>query len=60
MLENRKISCYKAAKIFKIPEQTLRDRLTGKVADNAKVGRPTALTKEEENVLAETCMLFFE
>ena len=54
------MSCYKAAKEFGIPEQTLRDRLKGKVADDATAGRPTALTKEEEDEVAATCILFAE
>ena len=35
------MSVHVASKKYNIPDQTLRDRIHGKVKDEAKVGRPT-------------------
>ena len=49
-----------AAKLFNVPRTTLHDRLSGRVAKEAKVGHPTVLTAAEEAEVLETCMLFAE
>lgn len=40
-----------AAKSFGIPQSTLQDKISGKYAVQAKVGRPSVLMPEEENIL---------
>ena len=50
------MTAYRAQKVYSIPKQSLSDRLTGKVELNAKLGRPTALTTEE-NEIVERCIL---
>ena len=42
-----------AAKEFNIPRQTLGDRITGKVGENAKSGPSTKLTAEDETRLSD-------
>ena len=52
------MSVHVASKKYNIPDQTLRDRIHGKVKDEAKVGRPTFLSPEEENEVVQTCVVF--
>ena len=54
------MTVYGAAKHYKIPRETLRSRVTGKVSLNAKTGRPTTLTTDEEAEIVETCQVFAE
>ena len=42
-----------ASRQFNIPKTTLLDKLHGRVADNAKAGRPTVLTHSEEVELVD-------
>ena len=49
-----------AAKHFGVPRETLRRRVTGKVKLNSRAGRPTILSKEEEDEIVETCQVFAE
>ena len=45
------MSIYAAAKQHAIPRMTLSDRVLGKVAINAQIGHPTALSMFEEDSL---------
>ena len=49
---------YVAARKYGIPDQTLHDRINGKVKDNAKVGRCTLLLPDEEMEIVVTCIIF--
>ena len=49
-----KMTQYRPAKLYKIPRQTLNDRLTSKVM-SGNVGRPIRLSVTEEN---EACIIF--
>ena len=49
-----------AAKHFNVPRETLRHQVTGQVRENARVGRPTILSKEEEDEIVEMCQVFGE
>ena len=55
-----KITVYEASKRFKIPRETLRSRVIGKVILKARTGRPTTLTENEEAEIVETCQIFAE
>ncbi|KAH3801169.1 hypothetical protein DPMN_154816 [Dreissena polymorpha] len=49
------LSVYKASKVFKIPEQTLRDRVIGRISidiDTTTTGRFPVLSLDEEEKLA--------
>ena len=59
-VKNGEMSQYKAAKVYKIPKQTLNDRVTNKVSVTCKQGRPARLTTEEEKAIAEICATFAE
>ena len=48
-------SIRKTAKEYKVPLVTLYEQIKGKATEN--VGRPTAMSREEEDVLAERCIL---
>ncbi|KAJ8320728.1 hypothetical protein KUTeg_002315 [Tegillarca granosa] len=48
-------SIRKSAKMFGIPESTLRSRLKNPDLFDSKVGHPTIFTKAEETQLAEHC-----
>ena len=59
--KDRKLSLFKAAKIYGIPESTLRDHLkhmnrTGEAT--CKKGRPMILTSKEEDEIAMICDVF--
>ncbi len=47
-----------AARLYKIPVTTLRDKMSGKVK-RTQVGHPTALSAEQEEIV-DTCILFAE
>ena len=49
-----------AARLHGVPKTTLHDRLSGRSSSGAKVGHPTTLTQEEEDEIAETCIVFAE
>ena len=49
--KDRGMSMYASAKRYGVPRMTLSDRMLGKVAVNARIGHPTALTKCEEDAL---------
>ena len=46
-------SVYRAARDYQVPEMTLRDRVKGKVTVDAKAGKETLFTREEEKALVE-------
>ena len=48
LLREKRMSVRAASRQFNIPKTTLLDKLHGRVADNAKAGRPTVLTHSEE------------
>ena len=50
MVKTKGFSVHKAAKKFNVPEQTLRDRVLGKI-NPTSFGRDTMFTKEEEKSL---------
>ena len=58
-VQSGKMTQYRAAKIYKIPRQTLNDRLTNKVM-SGNVGRPIRLSVAEENEIVEACIIFSE
>ena len=45
------MSAYRAAKVYSVPPTTLRDRISGRVATDARVGHETIFTSEEEDKL---------
>ena len=45
------MSCSQAARVFGVPRMTLNDRVKGKIDLTSKMGRPPALTIQEENSL---------
>ena len=47
------MSVYRAARQYKVPESTLRDRTLGLIDENAKLGTSTLLSESEEQGLAE-------
>ena len=49
-------SIRKTAREYKVPLVTLFERIKGKSSGN--VGRPTAMTLEEESLLSKRCLLF--
>ena len=55
-VESGTVNVTEASKVFDIPRQTLSDRIKGKYT---KVGgdRKTELTKDEEKILVDYCML---
>ena len=50
---NQKISRWKAAKIYNVPEATLRDRITGRPSRNNTRPNCQKLTKLEEGVIVQ-------
>ena len=52
-LREKRMSVRAASRQFNIPKTTLFDKLHGRVADNAKAGRPTVLTYSEEVELVD-------
>ena len=58
-VQSGKMTQYRAAKLYKIPRQTLNDRLTNKVM-SGNVGRPIRLSVAEENEIVEACIIFSE
>jgi hypothetical protein len=54
-VKNKEMSCRGAAKHFKVPFATLRDRVAGTTGED--IGRPTELTKEEEAIIVERVVL---
>ena len=50
---------YKADQAFKIPRQTLNDRVHYK-ARSGTIGRPCTLSREEEKEIVESCVIFLE
>ncbi len=46
-------SVHKTSILYGVPEQTLRDRIKDHVSIDAKVGRKTVLTQDEEHALVE-------
>lgn len=52
-INNKNMSIYKAAKLYKIPEQTLRDKAKNKYVKQAGPGKPTILTPTEEELLVK-------
>ena len=59
-VRTRHMSLYGAARHFSVPFETLRKRAHGIVAEDAKPGHPTVLTKDEEMEIVETCQIFAE
>ena len=59
-VKNGRLSVSAAAKRFCLPRETLRRRVTNHVTINAKAGRPTILSKQEEDEVVETCQIFGE
>lgn len=59
-VRTRHMSVYGAAKHFSVPFETLRKQAHGIVAEDAKPGHPTVLTKDEEMEIVETCQIFAE
>jgi len=53
LLREKRMSVRAASRQFNIPKTTLLDKLHGRVADNAKAGRPTVLTHSEEVELVD-------
>ena len=47
-----------AARVYKIPQTTLRDRITKNTAIIRKPGHPTVLTSQQEQEIVDTCLLF--
>ena len=47
------MSVYRAARLYNIPESTLRDRTLGNVSVDAKNGIGTLMTVEEEHKLVQ-------
>ena len=45
------MSEYRAAKVYSVPPTTLRDRISGRVTTDARVGHETIFTSEEEDKL---------
>ena len=58
-VQSGKMTQYRAAKLYKIPRQTLNDRLTNKVK-SGNVGRPIRLSVAEEKEIVEACIIFSE
>jgi hypothetical protein len=54
-VKDKEMSCRGAAKHFRVPFATLRDRVAGTTGGD--VGRPTELSKEEEAVIVERVIL---
>jgi len=52
-IKEMKFSVNKAALMYGVPVQTLRDRVKGKVKLDATMGRVTMFSKEEEQLLVE-------
>ena len=52
------MTAYRASQQYKIPKQTLSDKLRGRTNIKAQLGRPTALTNNEEEEIVETCIFF--
>ena len=46
-----------ASRLFGVPKTTLKDRLSGRVGPEHKVGHPTALSAKEEAEIIETCII---
>ena len=59
-VNNTQMTVSGAAKHFGVPRETLRRRVMGRVSMNARAGRPTTLTKQEEVEIVETCQVFAE
>ena len=47
----RGVSAYRAAKLYSVPPTTLKDRISGRVSVDAKVGHETIFTLDEEQKL---------
>ncbi|XP_026465236.1 uncharacterized protein LOC113367875 [Ctenocephalides felis] len=47
------LSVYKASRTYKIPNQTLYDKIHGKYKKQGRAGAPAVLTPEEENLIVE-------
>ena len=56
--KDRKLSLFKAAKIYGNPESTLRDHMNRTGEATCKKGRPTILTSKEEDEIAMICEVF--
>jgi hypothetical protein len=54
-VKDKEMSCRGAAKHFRVPFATLRDRVAG--TSGGDVGRPTELMKEEEAIIVERVIL---
>lgn len=53
MVRREGVSIAAAAKNFGIPKSTLQDKLSGKYAIDAKMGRPSVLTPQEEKHISD-------
>jgi hypothetical protein len=54
-VKDKEMSCRGAAKHFRVPFATLRDRVAG--TSGGDVGRPTELMKEEEAIIVDRVIL---
>jgi hypothetical protein len=54
-VKDKEMSCRGAAKHFRVPFATLRDRVAG--TSGGDVGRPTELMKEDEAIIVERVIL---